>query len=78
MDAHPMKKYLDRRKDEMAKGAVYDDDDAEEVVDPEKIRKETRDTLLKRIYESTDVTQADLAEPAEISRRQVSRIVSAD
>lgn len=75
MDNHPMKVYLDRRKDEMAKGAVYDDDDAGEVVDPDKIRKETRDTLLKRIYEETDVTQADLAGPAEITPQHVSRIV---
>ena len=76
MDDHPMKVYLDRRKDEMAKGAVYDDDDAEEVVDPEKIRKETRDELLRGIYNETDVTQEQLAGPAKISRRRVSQIIN--
>jgi len=60
----------------MAKGAVYDDDDAEEVVDPEKIRKETRDELLRGIYNETDVTQEQLAGPAKISRRRVSQIIN--
>jgi hypothetical protein len=69
-----VKAAADQKKEQLVEGEEFDEQEGE-VLDPEKIRKETRDEVLKGLYKSAEVTHKELAEGAGLSRRQVTRIL---
>lgn len=71
-----VKAAADQKKEQLVEGEEFDEQEGE-VLDPEKIRKETRDDIVRGIYEKADVTQKEIAEVVGVTARQVSNIVNA-
>jgi hypothetical protein len=73
----PVKAEADAKKEQLVEGEEFDEKEGE-VIDPEKIRKETRDDIIRGIYKNADVTQKEIAEVVGVTARQVSNIVNSD
>jgi len=74
----PVKDAVDDKKVQLVEeGEEFIEAEAESV-DPEKIRQEERNEIIKSLTELENVTHKDIAEKVGLSRRQVTRIVSGD
>jgi len=71
-----LKDAVDQKKVELVEDGEEFTESESETVDPETIRKQQRDDILKALNDNTDVTHKDLAESVGLSRRQVTRILS--
>jgi predicted XRE-type DNA-binding protein len=72
----PVKDAVDDKKIQLVEeGEEFIEAEAENV-DPDSIRKETRDTVIRGMYELDGVTQQQIADAVGITQRQVSNIVN--
>jgi predicted XRE-type DNA-binding protein len=72
----PVKDAVDDKKIQLVEeGEEFIESEAKNV-DPDSIRKETRDTVIRGMYELDGVTQQQIADAVGITQRQVSNIVN--
>jgi len=72
----PVKDAVDDKKIQLVEeGEEFIESEAESL-DPDKLRKDERDSVIRSIHENADVTHKQLAESIGLSRRQVTRILS--
>jgi len=72
----PVKDAVDDKKVQLVeKGEEFIEAEAQ-TLDPDKIRKSTRDEVIRGMYEIEDVTQKQIADVVGITQRQVSNIVN--
>jgi DNA-directed RNA polymerase specialized sigma subunit len=74
----PVKDDVDQKKVQLVEENEEFIESEAETVDPEKILQEGRNQSIKKVYENTDMTQADVAEAFGLSQPQVHRICTAD
>ena len=70
-----IKKDADELKQDLVEGANYDKDE-QDIVDPDKIRKEARNQVMKRYDEVADIPSSLHGEANDISPRQARRILA--
>jgi len=74
----PVKDDVDEKKVKLVEENEEFIESEAETIDPEKILQEGRNQSIKKVYENTDMTQADVAEAFGLSQPQVHRICTAD
>jgi len=73
---HDVKLELDKKKKKKNEEQTKIEKKKEEMEDPEKVRKETRNQLIKSFYEYDGMTQKDIGELVGMSRRRVGQILN--
>jgi hypothetical protein len=73
---HDVKLRLDEKKKKKNEEQNEIDKKEEEAVDPAKLKKQTRDDLIKRFYEHNGMTQKDVAECVDLSQSTVNKILN--
>jgi len=68
---------LSKKKAERMEDYSVADDEDEEVIDPAEIERQKRDQMIRRMDESDELTQEEIAEIVGLSRSAVSRIANA-
>jgi len=72
---HEVKLELDKKKKKKNEEQTQIEK-GEQTVDPEKVKKETRDELIKSFYSNSDMSQNDVADIVGLSQQMVGKIVS--
>jgi len=72
----PVKDAVDDKKIQLVEEGEEFIESQTENVDPEKIRQDSRNVLIRQAYENTDMSQREVAETFELSQPQVHRIVT--
>jgi DNA-directed RNA polymerase specialized sigma subunit len=72
---HDVKLELDKKKKKKNEEQTQIEK-GEQTVDPEKVKKETRDELIKSFYSNSDMSQNDVADIVGLSQQMVGKIVS--
>ena len=63
-------------KQELVEGANYDKDE-EEIIDPDKIRRDQRNKIITNLWENTDMEQTEIGEQCGgLTQAAVSTIVN--
>src|SRR6056297_2198702 len=73
---HDVKLELDKKKKKKNEEQTKIEKKKEEMEDPEKVRKETRNQLIKSFYEHDGMTQKDVAEVVDLSQGTVNQILN--
>jgi len=73
---HDVKLKLDAKKKKKNEQQNERAKKEEEAVDPAKVRKQTRDKLIKAFYEHNGMTQKDVAECVDLSQSTVNKILN--
>jgi len=73
---HEVKLQLDAKKKKKNEQQNERAKKEEEAVDPAKVKKQTRDELIKAFYEHNGMTQKDVADCVNISTRRVRQILN--
>ena len=74
---HDVKLELDKKKKKKNEEQTKIEKEEEEAIDPKKVRKQTRDELIKSFYEHDGMTQKDVAEVVDLSQGTVNKILNA-
>jgi hypothetical protein len=73
-----LKDAVDQKKVELVEeGEEFIESEAEDI-DPDKIRQESRNSLIRQVYENSDMTQRDVAEVFDISQPHVHTILKSE
>jgi predicted DNA-binding protein (UPF0251 family) len=72
----PVKEAVDEKKIQLVEEGEEFVEGEPETVDPDKIRKSTRDEIIRGMYDIEQVTQKQIADRVGITQRQVSNIVN--
>ena len=70
-----LKSDADDLKQELVEGANYDKDE-EEIIDPEKIRRENRNSLIEEMDQKTDLSHTKIGEVVGLTQQSVSRLLN--
>ena len=70
-----LKKDADDLKQELVEGANYDKEE-EEIIDPEKIRRENRNSLIEEMDQKTDLSHTKIGEVVGLTQQSVSRLLN--
>lgn len=55
---------------------LQSDEDQEDTPDPDEVRRETRNEIIRNIYEENGLTQKEIADAVDLDRSTVSKIVN--
>jgi predicted XRE-type DNA-binding protein len=73
-----LKDAVDQKKVELVEeGEEFIEAEAEDI-DPDKIRQESRNHLIRQAYQNSDMSQREVAETFDLSQPQVHRIVKSE
>jgi plasmid maintenance system antidote protein VapI len=72
---HEVKKALDRKKEKKNEAQNQLEKSEAASLDPEKVKQNTRNELIKSVYNDTELTQKELANAAGIDQSRVSQIL---
>jgi len=70
-----LKSDADDLKQELVEGANYDKDE-EEIIDPDKIRRDNRNSLIQEMDQKTDLSHTKIGEVVGLTQQSVSRLLN--